>query len=182
VCPWWLGYLLACPLRRLVQNPERLLAPHLRPGMTVLDIGPGMGFFTLPAARLVGERGRVVAVDLQPRMITSLTRRAQHAGLADRVDARICAPGDLGVSDLAGQVDLALALAMLHEVPDPDRLLAEVGRVLKPAGRLVLAEPRGHVSDGDFETALDCARRAGLDLVDRPRVPLSHAAVLQRPA
>jgi len=72
VCPWWLGYLLASPLRRWSLNPAALLAPHLREGMTVFEPGPGMGFFTLEMAKLVGPRGRVVAVDLQPKMIERL--------------------------------------------------------------------------------------------------------------
>ncbi len=64
VCPWYLGYLLASPLRRLLENPERMLRPYVRPGMTVLEPGSGMGFFSLPLARLVGAEGRVVCVDL----------------------------------------------------------------------------------------------------------------------
>ena len=54
VCPWWKGYLLASPIRRWWQKPEELLAPYLREGMTVLEPGPGMGFFTLPMSRMVG--------------------------------------------------------------------------------------------------------------------------------
>jgi ubiquinone/menaquinone biosynthesis C-methylase UbiE len=58
VCPWWIGYLLASPLRRLVQKPEVILRPFLSNGMRVLEVGPGMGFFTLPMARMVGSAGR----------------------------------------------------------------------------------------------------------------------------
>jgi len=76
VCPWWLGYLLASPVRRLLQDPRKLLGPYVREGMTVLEPGPGMGFFTLEIARLVGPSGRVVAVDIQPRMLSSLRRRS----------------------------------------------------------------------------------------------------------
>ena len=61
VCPWWAGYILASPLRRLIQDPRSLLAPYVHPGMTVLEPGPGMGFFTLELARLVGPAGRVIA-------------------------------------------------------------------------------------------------------------------------
>jgi hypothetical protein len=55
VCPWWLGYLLASPMRRWLENPTKLLAPYVQQGMTVLEPGPGMGFFTLEPARLVGQ-------------------------------------------------------------------------------------------------------------------------------
>ena len=47
VCPWWLGYFLASPIRRWMQDPAKILAPHVREGMIVLEPGPGMGFFTL---------------------------------------------------------------------------------------------------------------------------------------
>jgi len=67
VCPWWLGYVLASPLRRLFLDPVKLLSPYVQAGMTVLEPGPGMGFFTLELARLVGPAGRVVAVDIQPK-------------------------------------------------------------------------------------------------------------------
>src|ERR1051325_6297489 len=81
VCPWWLGYLLASPIRRLWHNPAGVLTRYVRPGMTVLEPGPGMGYFTMELARRVGESGRVIAVDLQPEMLTGLRRRAAKAGL-----------------------------------------------------------------------------------------------------
>ena len=97
ICPWWLGYLLASPLRRLYQDPRAILAPHLRPGAIVIETGPGMGFFTLEIARLVGPAGRVVAIDVQPKMIDALRRRAMRAGLLDRVEARLVAEDATGM-------------------------------------------------------------------------------------
>ena len=96
VCPWWLGYLLASPLRRLLQDPEEIVSPHVREGMTVLDIGCGMGFFSLPLAELVGETGKVVCIDLQGKMIEGLIKRAVKANLEKRIDARICRQNSLG--------------------------------------------------------------------------------------
>jgi len=117
VCPWWLGYFLASPLRGLVYDPASIVAPYVRSGMTVLEPGPGMGFFTLELARQVGTSGRVVAVDVQPRMIAGLKRRAAKAGVLERVDVRLAAPDSLGVGDLAGSVDFTLAFAVVHEMP-----------------------------------------------------------------
>ena len=74
VCPWWIGYLLASPLRRLLQDPAAILGPYVAEGMTVLEPGPGMGFFTLDIARKLGPCGRVIAVDVEPRMIERLIR------------------------------------------------------------------------------------------------------------
>ena len=143
VCPWWLGYLLASPLRRLVQDPQKVLAPYVREGMTVLEPGPGMGFFTLALARLVGPSGRVVAVDIQPRMLASLKRRAARGSLLERIDARWAAPNTLRIADLAGAVDLTLAFAMVHELPAVEAFFAELAMASKPGAGCSLSSRPG---------------------------------------
>ncbi len=178
VCPWWVGYLLASPIRKLVQDPARILGAHVGEGMTVLEPGPGMGFFTLEAARRVGPAGRVVAVDLQPRMLAGLRRRAERAGLAARIETRQASESSLGVDDLAGRVDLVLAFAVVHEMPDAGRFFGEARRALAPGGKIVLAEPAGHVREADFEVTLAAAERAGLRHEPGPAVWRSRTAVL----
>ncbi len=180
VCPWWLGPLLANPLRKLLQDPAAILGPYVREGMTVLEPGPGMGFFTLEAARRVGPRGRVVAVDVQPRMLEGLRRRATRAGLADRVETRAARAESLGVEDLAGKVDVVLALLMVHELPDAARFFAEVHPALAPGGKVLFVEPRGHVTPAAFEESLAAAERAGLRRGPGPKVWRSLTAVLER--
>jgi cyclopropane fatty-acyl-phospholipid synthase-like methyltransferase len=173
-----MGYLLASPLRRLIQNPAKIVAPYVREGMTVLEPGPGMGFFTLELARRVGDSGRVIAVDVQPRMLTVLERRASKAGLRRRIKTRLVGPGKMGLSDLAGKVDFALAFAMVHEMPDAGRFFRELSATLKPGALTLLVEPGGHVKDEAFDRELAEAAKAGLRAGDRPRVGRSHAAVL----
>ena len=180
VCPWWIGYLLVNPLRRLYQNPRAILSPHLRSGMTVVETGPGMGFFTLDIARLVGPTGRVVAIDVQPRMIRGLQRRARRAGLLERIDARLVPPDATGVEELDGRVDFVLAFAVVHELPDAGRFFAAASRALRPEGRLLLVEPKGHVGVDTFTMTIAAAEHAALRVVDRPQVRGSHAALLER--
>lgn len=179
ICPWWLGPLLANPIRRLIYHPAKILAPYVREGMTVLEPGPGMGFFTLELARLVGRSGRVVAVDVQARMIEGLKRRASKAGLLERVDARLAAPDSMGVTDLAGAVDFALAFAVVHELPAANSFFIEVAQALKPGAYLLLAEPTGHVNAVRFGTELQAATQAGLEVADRLSIRFSHAALLK---
>jgi ubiquinone/menaquinone biosynthesis C-methylase UbiE len=179
VCPWWVGWLLASPIRKLVHDPGAILSPHVREGMTVLEPGPGMGFFTLEAARRVGPSGRVVAVDLQERMLSALRRRAARAGLAERIEARRAGADSLGVDDLAGRVDLVLAFAVVHELPDAARFFAEARRALRPGGRLFFAEPAGHVPAATFEAALQAAERAGFRRAPGPAVRRSLTALLE---
>lgn len=155
--------MLISPLRRLVTDPGELLRGLVRPGMTVLDAGSAMGYFTLPLARLVGDTGHVVAVDLQRRMIDALTRRARRAGLAGRIDARVCTGRSLMVGDLAGRAHFALAFAVLHEVPDRDHFIDEVRAVLRRDGTLLLGEPKSQVPGGPFAEAVRAIEARGFD-------------------
>jgi ubiquinone/menaquinone biosynthesis C-methylase UbiE len=178
VCPPWLGYILASPVRKLWQDPHAILSPFVTAGMTVLEPGPAMGFFTLELARLVGPAGRVVAVDVQEKMLAALRRRAAKRGLDGRIEPRLATADGMGIADLAGRVDFALAFAMVHEVKDHARFFAEVGAALKPGGRLLLAEPRGHVSDETFAKFLRLAGENGLAASDGPTITASLTALL----
>lgn len=181
VCPWWIGYILASPIRRWMSDtPETLLGSYLRPGMTVLEPGPGMGYFTLPMARMVGPTGRIVAVDIQPRMLASLHRRARKAGLLERIETRLVQPDRMATDDLLGTVDFALAFAVVHEMPSPPAFFGEAAAALKPGGLLLFAEPAGHVKPEAFEDELKAAKAAGLAEIGRPSIRRTIAAVLKK--
>jgi SAM-dependent methyltransferase len=150
--------------------------------MSVLEPGPGMGFFTLDLARLVGPSGRVVAVDVEPRMLARLERRARRAGLLDRIDARVVPPTSMRLDDLTASIDFGFAFAVVHEMPAAAPFFAEVARALKPGAALFLAEPAGHVSDGEFSAEVAAAARAGFADECRPPLRGSHTAVLRKRA
>ena len=180
LCPWWFAYSFDNPLRRLFHNPERFLGPYLQPGMRCLDLGCGLGFFSLAMARLAGPSGEVISVDLQWQMLRGLQKRAAKAGLDGLIKARRCGADDLGVSDLSASIDFALAFYMVHEVPDPERFLGQAGQTLKPQSCFMLVEPLMHVTASQFRRTLEAARLAGLAVVERPKVRFSHAALLAR--
>jgi cyclopropane fatty-acyl-phospholipid synthase-like methyltransferase len=181
VCPWWIGYFLVSPIRRWMQNPDELIAPYVTPGMTVLEPGPGMGFFTLPLARRVGS-GRVIAVDIQPKMIEGLRRRATKAGLIQRIETRLANPDSLAVDDLKGTVDFVLAVAVVHEMTSAEGFFRQAAAAMASGARLLFAEPAGHVNDAKFAQELDDAWRAGLLVKDQPKIKRFHAAVLAKNA
>jgi ubiquinone/menaquinone biosynthesis C-methylase UbiE len=156
-----------------------IVKSYAEEGMTVLDVGCGMGFFSLPLANLVGEKGRVVCIDLQEKMIKGLLGRAKKAGLTDRIDARVCTQSSLGVSDLAGKIDFALAFALVHEVPGKEILFSEIHLVMKPSAKLLVAEPRGHVSKQDFERTVSIAQNRGFEVVGDLKIRRSHAVLLR---
>ena len=177
VCPWWAGYFIDNPLRRLLHSPEAILGRHLRTGMTAMDLGCGMGLFSIAMARMVGDQGCVIAVDIQQRMLDVLQRRAEKSGVASRIRTHRAAPDRLGVD---ATVDFALAFAVVHEAPDAEHFLAQVGSCLKPDARFLVAEPRHHVSAAAFQGMLTLAREVGLAVLEEPHVRLSRAVVFGR--
>lgn len=169
VCPWWLGWALVSPLRRWFFDPDRVVKPLATPGNHVLEVGPGYGFFTVPLIRAVAPNGVVHCVDVQPRMLEGLRRRLARAGLLQGADLRLVASAtDLGAADLAGSVDLAVLAYVLHEVPDPDRLVRQVVATLRPDGRVLLLEPNGHCPVALFKRQTALLRREGLELLELP--------------
>lgn len=169
-------------MRKWRVNPERLLSRYVHEGMTVLEPGPGVGFFTLPLARLVGPRGRVTAVDIQPKMLDQLQRRAQRAGMAERIETRLAQRDSMGIADLTSGVDFVLAFAVVHELPSAQRFFGEVATVLRPGASMLLVEPSGHVKNAKFVGEIEAAAAAGLKEVDCPVVRGNHAVLLRKPA
>jgi ubiquinone/menaquinone biosynthesis C-methylase UbiE len=178
VCPAEHSGWLTMPGRSLIMSPQRILRDLVHPGDTVVDLGCGPGFFTLPMAEMVGDGGSVIAVDLQAAMLARLGSRAERKGLAARVRAHQCAADTLSLD--GEQADFALAFWMVHEVPDAGRFLGEVHAVLRGGARLLLVEPRGHVNSEAFALTEAAAIGAGLRPVSRPHVAFSRAALLER--
>ncbi len=177
VCPWWLCRSFDNPLRRLFQDPEKILEPFIKPGFTVIDVGPGMGYFTIPLLRLVGSGGKVVALDIQKRMLDALRQRAERAGLGGNLTTHLGKPGDPAMPDDA---DFILIFWMIHEVPDQRAFLADLKTCLRAGGRMLIVEPRLHVRADTFKSTLDAAERVGLKLAGRPGISLSRAALFAR--
>ena len=177
ICPPWLAGMLESPLRKVMHKPERLLSGLVEPGMTVLDIGCGPGFFTLAMARLVGPNGRVIAADLQPEMLARVRAHAEKEGLLERITLHQCEPMRIG---LAGPVDFVLAFWMVHEVPDRQAFLNEVYHLLKPGGRLLVVEPQMHVDRINFAETMKLAAGRGFTPLGERKVTISRAMVLEK--
>jgi ubiquinone/menaquinone biosynthesis C-methylase UbiE len=175
VCPWWLAYSFDNPIRRILHPPEQILGSLVHQGCTALDIGCGMGHFTFGMAKMVGDQGRVIAVDIQDQMLERVKRRAMRQGLADRL---ILHKGQVEGLEMKGQVDFALAFWMVHEVPDQSAFFKAVKDLLKPDGRFLVAEPKIHTSEADIKRSLKIASQAGLAVCANPGISMSRTALL----
>ena len=161
VCPWWLCFTFDNIFRKLIHNPYKMLSPFIKAGDTILDVGPGMGYFTIPMAKMAGVEGRVIAADIQERMLLALKKRAEQAGVEKRVIGHLSSPDLLGIKE---QVDFILAFYMVHEVPDRKQFLNELFSVLKNNGTFLLVEPPFHVTKDSFAETVNMALNAGFTI------------------
>ena len=177
ICPWWLTYSFDNPLRHLIHKPEKILADLVKPGMTVMDIGCGFGFFSIAMARMVGFDGRVVAVDVQEKSLNILLKRSQKERVANIVDVHLATVDKIGYS---GQVDFILTFWMAHEVKDQPAFFKEIIAMLKPGAKYLLVEPTIHVSAAEFDATVQNAIASGLKPVADQKVTASRAKVFTR--
>jgi ubiquinone/menaquinone biosynthesis C-methylase UbiE len=176
----WIDRLLAKPIRYLFETPVRLLKSYVKPGMTVLDVGCGTGYYSLGMAQSVGPKGRVIAVDTEIEAIATLKRKAKEAGLSERIETRVCRDQDLGIRDLSGQVDFALAVYVLHHAKNANSLIRNVHRALRPHGKFLIVEPRHHASPNECESIEAAARATGLALAEYPRLKRDWAVTFRK--
>ena len=162
-CPASLSWLVDLPIRRWYMRSvlERV---GIRPGETVLELGPGPGAFTIDAARRAGPQGKLIAVDIQREMIELVEERVRRAGLQN-VETHVASAYALPLEDAT--VDRAFLVTALPEIPDPVRGLRELYRVLKPGSIFSTTE---EFLDPDYPrrtTTIAWARAAGFELSER---------------
>lgn len=175
ICSWKHAFALDNPVRRLIHDPQKILGGYIKPGQTVLDVGCGPGTFSIAMAEMVGESGRIIAVDVQEEMLQILRKKSAQHGLEPRIVTHKSDPDRIGVLE---KVDFALAFYMVHEVPDAESFLKEIASLLKPGGKLLVVEPKMHVSAAAFEKSIEIARRVGLRAINGPEVRFSRSKLL----
>ena len=174
VCPWWCCFTFDNFLRKLFHNPEKILRPYVAEGNTVLDIGPGMGYFSIPLAKMVGGQGKVITADIQPEMLKALQKRAKRSGVEQQIITHLSRTDSLGLNM---QFDFILAFWMVHEVPNQLGFFKEIKSLLKPSGKFLLSEPILHVNQAMYERTVETAESAGLVLMEKPKISLSRSAL-----
>jgi ubiquinone/menaquinone biosynthesis C-methylase UbiE len=144
------------PLRRKIQPPAEMPIRHgIEPGMTVLEVGPGNGRYTIETARRVGRKGKVITIDIEPKMIERVQKRAQAEGITN-LEAKVANVYDLPFGD--SMFDAIYMITVISEIPEPKRAMKEFYRVLSPSGILAFSEL---LTDPDYPLAQSLIRKAG---------------------
>ena len=179
VCPRWLCFTFDNVFRKLLHDPYKILQPYINEGDTGLDVGPGIGYFTIPLAELVGDSGRVIAVDIQQEMLNAIKKRAERANVLQRVELQLASSDSLGIKT---KPDFILAFWMVHEVPDKVRFFAELHSLLKDDGKFLMVEPKFHVTKAKFAQTVHLALKTGFTLGYSPHISLSKSALFIKTA
>ena len=177
VCPVEQAGSLDTKIRRWIQNPYKILRPYIKEGMTVLDMGCGPGFFTIDMAQMVGDSGRIIAVDLQEGMLRKLKNKLSGTKLEQRVTLHKCELNKIGVSE---QVDFILMFYVAHELPNMEAVFKEIGTILKPDGQVFIVEPPFHVSKTAFKDTISKAHKAGFVDIERPKILFNKTVLLKK--
>ena len=176
VCPVERAGALETPLRRLVQNPTKILKPYLKAGDKVLDFGCGPGFFTFDIAQLVGETGFVYAADLQAGMLEKVQNKIISHNFQSRIKIHKCDESGIHLNDT---VDFILAFYMIHELNDQDIAFQEFKKILKPNGKILIIEPNFHVTKVNFEDMILRLEKADFKVAERPRFFFSRSVLIE---
>lgn len=126
------------PIRRRIQPPAQVVDwMGIQSGTQILEIGPGSGTFAIEVSKRVGEKGSVFAVDIQPAVISRLDNRLQGNKIVN-VTTKVASAYELPFSD--SSFDRIFMIGVLGEIPDKNKALLEIRRVLKDDGLLAVGE------------------------------------------
>jgi 2-polyprenyl-3-methyl-5-hydroxy-6-metoxy-1,4-benzoquinol methylase len=164
-------------MRKFSHNPRKILGAHIKEGMNILDFGCAMGYFSLPLARMTGVKGNVYCTDIQEKMLEKLQKRADKAGLGQIIKTRLVGK-TYKTDELQNQIDFAMLFFVAHEVSDQVNLFKDLFKMIKPGGKVLFAEPKGHVTTDDFENSLQLAKSAGFMVSEEKPIPRGLSAFL----
>lgn len=175
-CPWWFCFTFDNPARGLLQNPFRILQNYVKKNDTILDIGPGMGYFTFPMSQMAGENGKVVALDIQEGMLKRLGKKVLNKGI-ENIKIHLY---DGVKFNLNEKFDFVLLFWMFHEVKNKPEFINEIRSLMKDSAQMFIAEPKIHVDKKRFDASVNLLISEGFEIIEEPRVSLSRAVVLRK--
>ena len=176
ICPAWGACGLDNSVRKLVHNPQKILQPFIKEGMTVLDVGCGPGFFSVEIAKLLNGSGKVIAADVQERMLGKIRKKIKGTTLEQRIELHKSDFDSIGIVE---KIDFVFAFWMVHEVRNQKKFFEELASILKPNGLIFIIEPKIHVSKKEFSKMVDMLKKDGFTIIESPKVFFSRTMVLK---
>jgi ubiquinone/menaquinone biosynthesis C-methylase UbiE len=176
VCPVEKAGALDNKFRKFLQNPQKIVGPYIKKDMTVLDFGCGPGFFSIEMAKMLGN-GKVIAADLQKGMLKKLEEKKSGTYLESKIQLHQCENDEIGLTEA---LDFVLAFYVVHEVPDKKALFDELYKLLKPNGKIFIAEPLFHVNKSKFEDMLKIASNCGFKVAEKSKLFFSRSVLLKK--
>ena len=175
VCPWWLCFSFDNFTRPWYQNPNKIMAPFVKSGFKVLDVGSGRGYYTLPLASLVQPEGFVYALDIQKEMLDILKKIAERKGYSNII-THLYDGKNFCIQE---RFDFVNLFWMFHEVEDKDSFLKELKGVCKAGCKVLFVEPYVHVNKKMFNESLRLFLDYGFRSVDTVKINISRAVLLE---
>ena len=176
ICPTWGAIGLDNIFRKLIHNPQKILKPFIKEGMTILDIGCGPGFFSLEMAKMLNGAGKVIAADVQEGMLEKIRKKIKRTNFKQIIELHKSDFEKIGITE---KVDFVLAFWMFHEVTNQEKFLENLISILKPNGLIFIIEPKIHVTKKEFGIIIDMVKASGLTVVESPKVFFSRTIVLK---
>jgi len=181
LCPAERAGMLDISLRKLLQNPQKILKPFIKEGMTVLDVGCGPGYFSVEIAKMLNSLGKVIAADVQEGMLNIIRKKISGTSLEQRIELHKSEFESIGVVE---KVDFVLAFWMVHEVRNQEKFFKELASILNLNGLILIVEPKIHVTKRKFNTMVNLIKEYGFSVVDcrdaACRVFFSRTVVLKK--
>ena len=177
ICPAEAAGMLDNSFRKLFHNPQKILKPYIKSGMTVLDVGCGPGFFSIDIAKMLDGSGKVIAADIQEKMLAIIRKKIKSTSLGQTIELH---KSDLENVGVAETVDFVFAFWMFHEVRNQEKFLEELISILKPNGLIFIIEPKIHVTKTEFGKIVDKIKASGLKIIESPKVFFSRTIVLSK--
>ena len=177
ICPTWGAGGLDNSVRKLLHNPQKILKPYIKEGMTVLDVGCGPGFFSVEMAKMSNGIEKVIAADVQEGMLNKIRKKIKGTTLEQRIELHKSDYENIGVVE---KVDFVLAFWMIHEVRNQKKFFEELMSILKPEGLIFIIEPKFHVPKKAFNEMVNMLKEIGLTIIETPKVFLSRTVILTK--
>lgn len=162
--------------RHLFQTPKNIVSKYIKPGMTVLDLGCGTGYFTAAIAKQLNGSGKVVAADVQQGMLDILSKKIERGNYKQQIEIYHCNEHNLKLKE---KFDFILAFYSFHEMEYLESIIKELREISKPETKILIAEQKFHVPKMKFHSFVEKMKLNKFKIIERPKIFFSRAVVMQ---